>query len=494
MVVLLIPAFHPWILPWEKPSLDVFSSPRTGCSVFSWLLMLLLVLLVVGTAVVSSLVYCLLVGHCFWLLLVVCCLLLVDGVGWWLGVVLFWLSLPSLVRQFAVTSLSGAALQNKMDQIARAVAFQSGPRSVGAVQKQVGLIHFVCWERKPYQHPARCSEDADSLLVLLDYIQICINAMHFIVRDVSSHTTLNTCSIVKKSPNISIASFPLFLSSLVEAPQWTQAALLPGDHSWGNGTTEPLRAGLARRTETIVEAQLEKHPMRQFTFCHLEFLDFSRRSSVSVTAETMNAPTLASFAVIAEQFAWNCHWLRHDCWWFGARIPGSKSSPHQQRLTLLIWRGRFHTMEFWWRIKAKHSLTIRSQESFNCQYIYIYRSTSWQTGSKSSPRLVGILLVFWDFGGCCGASLPSTWGFLGNCWLVASIAAIVKQPTWIRKLFVEADLVAGWAPDALPDESLWWFKLQLNAIIILVMCKASSYEILNGQMDLQTWHSWMYYV
>ena len=34
-------------------------------------------------------------------------------------------------------------------------------------------------------------------------------------------------------------------------------------------------------------------------------------------------------------------------------------------------------------------------------------------------------------------------GFLGNCWLVASIAAIVKQPTWIRKLFVEADLVAG---------------------------------------------------
>ena len=35
------------------------------------------------------------------------------------------------------------------------------------------------------------------------------------------------------------------------------------------------------------------------------------------------------------------------------------------------------------------------------------------------------------------------WGFLGNCWLVASIAAIVKQPTWIRKLFVEADLVAG---------------------------------------------------
>lgn len=34
-------------------------------------------------------------------------------------------------------------------------------------------------------------------------------------------------------------------------------------------------------------------------------------------------------------------------------------------------------------------------------------------------------------------------GFLGNCWLVASIAAIIKQPTWIRKLFVEADLVAG---------------------------------------------------
>jgi len=30
MVVLLIPAFHLWILPWEKPSLDVFSSPRTG--------------------------------------------------------------------------------------------------------------------------------------------------------------------------------------------------------------------------------------------------------------------------------------------------------------------------------------------------------------------------------------------------------------------------------------------------------------------------------
>ncbi|CAJ1402727.1 unnamed protein product [Effrenium voratum] len=34
-------------------------------------------------------------------------------------------------------------------------------------------------------------------------------------------------------------------------------------------------------------------------------------------------------------------------------------------------------------------------------------------------------------------------GHLGNCWLVASIATIVKRPTWIRKLFVEADLVAG---------------------------------------------------
>lgn len=72
----------------------------------------------------------------------------------------------------------------------------------------------------------------------------------------------------------------------MDTPQWTQAGQQPGDHSWGNGTKEPLRAGLARRTETIVEAQSEEHTMRHFIFCHLEFLDFSRTSSIAVTAAT----------------------------------------------------------------------------------------------------------------------------------------------------------------------------------------------------------------
>lgn len=193
-----------------------------------------------------------------------------------------------------------------MDQIARTVAFQSGPQSVWSVQNYwygiVGFIHLFFGKGNPTNTQQGCWEDADSLLVLLDYMKICINAMDFIVQDVSNHTSLSTYSIVKKTPNISTASFPLFLSRL-----W-HTGCSTVDSSWTATRRSQLRKwhkGAALRWfgkaqwDHCWSAIRSQKTMRHFTFCHLEFLDFSRTSSIAVTAATNKRLTLASFTMIS---------------------------------------------------------------------------------------------------------------------------------------------------------------------------------------------------
>ena len=140
-------------------------------------------------------------------------------VSWWVGVVLFWQPLHSLVRQCAFTSQEQRS-KTRWIRLPELLHFNQDHRVFDQFRiTNMGYSSrvypsFLLGEGNLTNTQQGCWEDADSLLVLLDYMKICINAMHFIVQDVSNHTSLSTYRMVKKTPNISIASFPLFLSSL----------------------------------------------------------------------------------------------------------------------------------------------------------------------------------------------------------------------------------------------------------------------------------------